>query len=306
MTAETQRARGRLARWVVDIQDYTFKVLYAPGDNLVVADTLSRDAVTAQHCPYCDENVAAVLEEFDLPSMEDIKTEQQEELTENDQNLEKREDCVTEDNGVRKKLHFGKPKIIVPKSLTNAILKYDHGFKIHGHTGVGKTSVRLIQNVRWKNCKSDVRKWVVKCPRCAVERMNLPGRQGLMRFWNPSRRFECIAVDVMEVSPASKNGYKKIVVIGDLFTRYFWAAPIKNETAPTLARVILDEWGLRFRPPERLLADRVKAFMSGVIQEMCLLLGVKKVFTSPYHPQTDGFVDRFNRTLMADMRAFVG
>jgi len=45
--------------------------------------------------------------------------------------------------------------------------------------------------------------------------------------------------------------------------------------------------------------------MSALIADLCRQVGTKKIFTSPYHPQTDGFVERFNRTLMKDVRAFV-
>ena len=87
-----------------------------------------------------------------------------------------------------------------------------------------------------------------------------------MRFWHPGRRFQCIAVDIMEVSSQSKTGFKKIIVIGDLFTRYVWAVPVRDETAETLAIVILEDWILRLGPPERMLMDRAKAFMSKVMK----------------------------------------
>ena len=102
---------------MVEIQDYSFDVFFAPGDQLVVADTLSRDAVAAFHCPYCDENVQAILEEFSLLSLSKFKEEQQEEFALETQDLRKREDFVEEGNGVMKKLHRGNPKIIVTSSL---------------------------------------------------------------------------------------------------------------------------------------------------------------------------------------------
>ncbi len=93
---------------------------------------------------------------------------------------------------------------------------------------------------------------------------------------------------------------EKILVIGDCFTRYMCAAPMKNEQATTIASILLSEWILRFGPPENLLRDRRKPFLSKIIEEMCKLLGVHKTTCSPYHPQTDGVVERFNRTLCND------
>ncbi len=49
--------------------------------------------------------------------------------------------------------------------------------------------------------------------------------------------------------------------------------------------------------PKEILTDRGTAFISRTICELYELLGIKSVRTSVYHPQTDGLVERFNRTL---------
>ena len=41
-----------------------------------------------------------------------------------------------------------------------------------------------------------------------------------------------------------------------------------------------------------------ETFEAKVLKEVCQLLGVKKTRTTPYHPQSDGLVERFNRTLL--------
>ena len=42
--------------------------------------------------------------------------------------------------------------------------------------------------------------------------------------------------------------------------------------------------------------------MARLMKEVYCLLGVKPIRTSPYHPQTDGLVERFNQTLKAMLR----
>jgi hypothetical protein len=56
-----------------------------------------------------------------------------------------------------------------------------------------------------------------------------------------------------------------------------------------------------FGPPEQLLTDFGPNFASGVIAEMCRLIGTKKVFTFAYHPQTNRFIERYNRTLSTEL-----
>ena len=126
-----------------------------------------------------------------------------------------------------------------------------------------------------------------------------------MQKYHPLRRWHIVAVDVLTISPESEEGHKKVLVIGDCFTRYMVAAPMKDETGPTIAANILSEWILRFGPPEHLLSDRGPSFIGGIMNHMCKILGVNKILCSPYHPQTDGMVERFNRTLCNDLAQYV-
>lgn len=50
--------------------------------------------------------------------------------------------------------------------------------------------------------------------------------------------------------------------------------------------------------PRELLSDRGASFLSKLVAEVCSLMGIKKLNTTAYHPQTDGLVERFNRTLL--------
>ena len=87
-------------------------------------------------------------------------------------------------------------------------------------------------------------------------------------------------------------------MITDVFTKYAFAVPTKNEKAVTVAKVLVDKVFSVFGIPERLLSDRGRNFESQVIEQMCKLLGIKKVFTCPYSPRSDAVCERFNRTLI--------
>ena len=78
--------------------------------------------------------------------------------------------------------------------------------------------------------------------------------------------------------------------------------PHTYQEAETVARKIVDEMFCRFYPPEQLHSDQGRQFESGLIKEICNILRIKKTRTSPYHPQCDGLVEQFNRTLL-DMPA---
>ena len=65
-----------------------------------------------------------------------------------------------------------------------------------------------------------------------------------------------------------------------------------------MTKKLTDEFFFRFSPPEQLHSDQGRNFESETISEICKLLGVVKTRTTPYHPQSDGLVERFNRTLL--------
>ena len=54
--------------------------------------------------------------------------------------------------------------------------------------------------------------------------------------------------------------------------------------------------------PREILTDQATNFMLELLQELHKLLGIKSIRTSPYHPQTDGLVERFNQTLKHVMK----
>lgn len=113
---------------------------------------------------------------------------------------------------------------------------------------------------------------------------------------------EVVAVDIMGPFPESKNGNSYILVAGDYFTRWMEAYAIPNQEATTVAQKLVDELFCRFSPPKQLHSDQGRQFEGQVMQEICKLLHIRKTKTTPYHPQGDGLVERFNRTLQ-DMLA---
>ena len=57
--------------------------------------------------------------------------------------------------------------------------------------------------------------------------------------------------------------------------------------------------------PAEILTDQGANFMSALLKALYKRLNIKSIWTSPYHPQSDGLVERFNQTLKAMLRKFV-
>ena len=72
-----------------------------------------------------------------------------------------------------------------------------------------------------------------------------------------------------------------------------------DQEATTIARLFMDHVVCRHVAPQELLSDRGANFLSSLVQEVCKILGMKKINTSGYYPQTDGLVEKFNSTLIS-------
>ena len=87
------------------------------------------------------------------------------------------------------------------------------------------------------------------------------------------------------------------MVITDHFTRYALAYPSKTQTAQATARILWDNFICHYGFPEKIISDQGRNFESDLIKELCKIAGVKKVHTTPYHPQGNGQCERFNSIL---------
>jgi hypothetical protein len=110
-----------------------------------------------------------------------------------------------------------------------------------------------------------------------------------------------VAVDIVGPLERSSGGNKYILTIMDFATRYPEAIPLKTTDARTVADALCQTF-TRFGVPSELLSDRGSNFLSKVMAALLDILKVVHIKTSPYHPQTNGMLERFHGTLKAMIR----
>ncbi len=111
-------------------------------------------------------------------------------------------------------------------------------------------------------------------------------------------------MDLIGPLERSARGYRFALVLVDYATRYPEAVPLRSISAKSVAEAlfrIISRVGIL----KEILMDQGTAFMSRTLTKLYGLLGIKSIRTSVYHPQTDGLVERFNRTLKTMVRKFV-
>ena len=89
-----------------------------------------------------------------------------------------------------------------------------------------------------------------------------------------------------------------VLVFQDHLMKHVMAYVTPNQTAKTVAKFLYQGYISIFGAPARLLSTQGANFMSSIIDEMCKLLGMRKLWTTLYHPHTNGLVDRSHQTII--------
>lgn len=111
-------------------------------------------------------------------------------------------------------------------------------------------------------------------------------------------------MDIVGPLERTQSGHHYILVICDYSTRYPEAFPLRDITAKQIAYALLQLFS-RVGIPSEVLTDQSTNFLSSTLRQVYRLLGIKGIRTTPYHPQTDGLVERYNRTLKSMLKKFI-
>ena len=194
--------------------------------------------------------------------------------------------------GMRTKWGF---RALVPDSMRSRIMTLAHDHPTSAHLGRSRTTERVRQRFLWPGMFADIRRYCSTCDLCQRRHRPAPKKRAPLVTEVTSQPFRRIAIDITEM-PVSENGNRYAVVIMDYFSKYVRVYPVRRQDAETVTTVLLD-WVYDMGVPDRIHSDQGGQFESALFQCMCKRLGIQKTRTTPYHPESDGMVERFMRTL---------
>lgn len=196
-------------------------------------------------------------------------------------------------------------QLAVPQSLRPTILNLSHSVPWAGHLGQSKTFSRMVPRFYWPQQYSDTVKYCQSCPECQLTAPSKKrDRAPLISMPIIDTPFTRIAMDIVGPLERSSAGHRYILVICDYATRYPEAFPLKKIKARQIVNCLIQLFS-RVGLPKEIITDQGTNFTSSLLKQVYQLLGIRGVKTSPYHPQTDGLVERFNKTLKSMLRKFV-
>ncbi|XP_014677974.1 PREDICTED: uncharacterized protein LOC106817791 [Priapulus caudatus] len=123
-----------------------------------------------------------------------------------------------------------------------------------------------------------------------------PRMKAPLQSISSSYPLQLVATVITEL-PISLRGNRYCLVVGDHFTKYVNLYAMKDQIAKTVADLIFLHYVCEHGMPETIYSDQGRQFESDIVQELCTMLGIEKTKTTPYHPEENGMIERFNETL---------
>ena len=170
-----------------------------------------------------------------------------------------------------------------------------------GHFGQHKTHDNVITRFTWPEMSRDIARYVNSCPHCQKGKANRKGMRFKMKPILTTRPNELLIIDFLKLS-VSYDGHVGLIVMIDHFSKYAQAVPLQAFTAAAAADAICKGWICNFGIPDRILSDQGSQFESALFKEFLEVFGIQKSHSTAYHPQTNGLVERHNRTILQMLR----
>lgn len=196
-------------------------------------------------------------------------------------------------------------QILVPRALRDEVLHLEHKPAHAGHPGVNQMYTSLRRHFYWDSMITDVYAYVADCPGCAKGRAQGRRRTNPLRLFPASEPFTDVCLDLLGPLPVTSYGNRHLFVMVDRFTKLTRVVPLSSDDSDTVVSAFLDTWVASYGPPETLLTDNGPQLMAVHFRGVCGMLGIKHVISTTYHPQTQGQVERYNRTIVAQLRIYV-
>ncbi|CAC5418988.1 unnamed protein product [Mytilus coruscus] len=188
-------------------------------------------------------------------------------------------------------------QMIVPKSRTQDLLHYFHDVPSAAHLGVDKTLEKLKNGFYWPNMKEYVQAYCRSCDGCFARKPKKESTKAPLGTYISGEPMERVALDIFGPLTLTKRNNKYILVISDLFTKWTEAIALPNQESSTICTAFIDHFVTKFGALLQLHSDQGRNFQADIFQRMCKLLGIQKTRTTSFRPQSNGGVERFNRTL---------
>ena len=196
-------------------------------------------------------------------------------------------------------------RIYAPFAMRTELLVQAHGGPIPfgGHFGVDKTLNRLTRDFYWPNMRADCEKMCKECDVCnlAMDK-NIPPPPPARSIQAPTLPGVIIQMDLQGPVHSRKYGRNSYLLgIIDTFSKHLTLRLTRGKKAEDVVPQLY-KYCMVMGIPKQILTDRGGEFNNTLETEMCKRLGIQRLRTAAYHPQTNGLAEEANKTIQNFIR----
>lgn len=184
--------------------------------------------------------------------------------------------------------------VLLSQDARNSFQMY-HNHPLGGHYAFQNTYLKIAKKYYWEGMIKDIREWVSSCTRCQQKGKEIELEKPHV-VPVPLEPFQQVAMDIKHVQ-TSRGGYRYIIVAINYFSKWTEARALVNANSVEVFNFFVDEVMTRHSVTRILITDNGSPFSNLLINTLCHQFGIKHKYSSAYHPQGNGLVERFNRTL---------
>lgn len=193
---------------------------------------------------------------------------------------------------------LGNIRPVIPESYRQNVFKMYHDL---AHPGPKATAKLIASKCVWPKMEKEIREWAKACIPCQKSKISRHVKSPIGEFPKTTKRFEAVHIDLVGPLPQSE-GYSYCLTCIDRFSSWVEVIPLKSIDAETVAKKFFKEWISRFGTPVRIHCDQGRQFQSELFHSLANICGCRIQRSTPYHPQAQGKIERFHRTLKAAIR----
>ncbi|CAF2145949.1 unnamed protein product [Rotaria magnacalcarata] len=184
----------------------------------------------------------------------------------------------------------------LPTSMVKSLIQACHDDPMTGaHFSFERTYNKTKYYYWWPGMKATIKQYIRSCLLCKQFNISHHKNIGHLRPITPSEGpFLLIGIDYCGPLRRISRENQYVLVITDYFTRHITAIALPNCAAETTAQTLFNEYFSKYGVPTVILSDQGSHFRNQLMENIKYLIGYNHIYSTPYHPQTNGMVERFN------------